>query len=289
MNDLFLAIEWNVNPEIVGIGGFSLRWYSLLFATGFILGYTIVKRMFEREQVPLEWLDSLLLYLIIGTILGARLGHCLFYDWDYFSQHPLEIFLPFKFGGEEGFRFTGFQGLASHGGAIGVILMLWLFSRRVSKKPLLWIMDRIAVPTALAGCFIRLGNLMNSEIVGNETDAAFGFIFRQLGEDFARHPVQLYESVSYLLIFFVLMYMYWRTDAGQKLGRLTGFFFVAIFSARFLLEYFKRSQGGLEEAVNNALTTGQILSIPFILVGLFLLLRPTKTIKPTKKMKVKTA
>lgn len=275
MDQLLLAIEWNVNPEIVGIGGFSLRWYSLLFASGFILGYMIVKRMFQRENVPLEWLDSLLLYLIIGTIIGARLGHCLFYDWDYFKDHIIEIFLPIKI--ENGsWSFTGFQGLASHGGAIGVILMLWLFSVRVSKKPLLWIMDRIAVPTALAGCFIRLGNLMNSEIVGNETDSPLGFVFKRLGEDFARHPVQLYEAISYLFIFLFLSFLYWKRNAGETLGRLIGWFFVTVFGARFLLEYLKKEQGGLEEAIDNVLSTGQILSIPFILVGLFFVLRPAK-------------
>ncbi len=275
-------IDWDVSPEIIGGAGFSLRWYSLLFAAGFFIGYLLVKRMFQSEKTPLEWLDSLLLYVVLATIIGARLGHCFFYDWEYFSQHPLEIILPVKF--EPAFRFTGFQGLASHGGAIGIITALWLWSRKVSKRPLLWILDRVAVPTALAGAFIRMGNLMNSEIVGKETEASWGFIFRRLGEDFARHPVQLYESISYLIIFFLLFFLYWRTNTKARLGRLFGVFMITVFGMRFVLEYFKKSQGGFETALGDALSTGQWLSIPFVLIGLFFLFRPTKTYTAPKAM-----
>ncbi|MEL6721302.1 MAG: prolipoprotein diacylglyceryl transferase, partial [Bacteroidota bacterium] len=215
-------IDWDVSEVI--IQGTPLRWYSLMFLAGFSIGFFMMKRFFTFEKAPIEWLDSLLMYMVLGTILGARLGHCLFYDWDYFSQHPLEILLPVKF--EPTFRFTGFQGLASHGGALGIILSLWIWSRKISKRPLLWILDRMVVPTALTGAFIRFGNLMNSEIVGKETDAPWGFIFRRLGEDFPRHPVQLYESISYLLIFFLLFFVYWKTDAKNKLGRIFGMFFV---------------------------------------------------------------
>jgi prolipoprotein diacylglyceryl transferase len=273
---MFLFINWDVSPEIVGIGGFSLRWYSLLFMLGFVIGYFIMKQFFQREKAPLIWLDSLLMYMIIATIIGARLGHCLFYDWEYFSEHPLEIFLPVKF--EPEFRFTGFQGLASHGGAIGIIIALWIWSKRISKLPLLWILDRMVIPTALGGAFIRLGNLMNSEITGKRTESNFGFIFKQLGEDFGRYPVQLYESVAYFAIFIFLMVLYWRTNLKDKLGRFFGVFLVTVFSARFALEYYKDSQGGwLEEVSNNALSTGQWLSIPFVLIGLFFILRPVKT------------
>jgi prolipoprotein diacylglyceryl transferase len=266
-------INWDVNPEIMQIGNFSLRWYSLLFAAGFFIGYLIVKSFFKNEKAPLEWLDSLLIYIVVATILGARLGHCLFYDWAYFSQHPLEILLPVKF--EPEFRFTGFQGLASHGGAIGIIIALWLWTRRISKVPVLWVMDRIVVPTALAGAFIRLGNLMNSEIIGKQTESSVGFVFKQLGEDFARHPVQLYESVSYFIIFILLYFLYWRTDMRNQLGRLFGIFMLTVFGMRFILEYFKDSQGGFESALG-IFSTGQWLSIPFILIGLFFLLRPAK-------------
>ncbi len=269
-------IDWNPSPEIISIGSFSLRWYSLCFVAGFGIGFFIMKSFFKRENIPYEWLDSLLMYLVLATIIGARLGHCLFYDWDYFSDHILEMFLPVKF--EPEFQFTGFLGLASHGGALGILVAMWLFSKRISKKPMLWILDRVLVPTALACFFIRIGNLMNSEIVGSKTDASWGFIFRQLGEDFARHPVQLYEAIAYFGIFWVLYYMYWKTDARKHLGRLFGMFFVLMFSARFVIEFFKRSQGGFESAFGNILSTGQLLSIPFILVGLFFLFRKTKTI-----------
>ncbi len=163
MQTLLLAIEWSVSPEIVQIGPLSLRWYGLLFALGFLIGLAIVKRMFLAEGAPEEWLDKCLMYIVIGTVLGARLGHVFFYDWDYYSQHLNEIPQVWK------------GGLASHGGAIGVMIALWLFSKNVSKKPILWILDKVAVPTALAGCFIRLGNLMNSEIIGTPSDAPSSF------------------------------------------------------------------------------------------------------------------
>ena len=273
---MFLFVNWEVSPEIVSIGNFSLRWYSLLFMSGFVIGYFIIKQFFQREKAPLIWLDSLLMYMIIATIIGARLGHCLFYDWEYFSEHPLEIFLPVKF--EPEFRFTGFQGLASHGGAIGIITALWIWSKRISKLPLLWILDRISVPTALGGAFIRLGNLMNSEIIGKQTTSSAGFVFKQLGEDFARYPVQLYESIAYFVIFIFLMFLYWRTNMRNQLGRLFGAFLITVFGARFALEYYKDSQGGwLEEISNNLFSTGQWLSIPFVLIGLYFFLRPVAT------------
>lgn len=262
-------IDWNVDGVV--IEGLPFRWYSLMFLIGFTIGYFIFKRFFERENVPIEWLDSLLMYMVIATIFGARIGHCLFYDWDYYSQHPLEIILPVQF---DPFKFTGFRGLASHGGAIGIIFALWIWSRKFSKQSVLWILDRMVVPTAMVGGLIRLGNLFNSEIVGEPTDQPWGFIFRQLGEDFPRHPVQLYESISYFLIFGLLMWMYWKTEARLKLGRLFGMFFLTVFGARFFLEYFKRSQGGFEDALGDILTTGQWLSIPFVLIGLYFTLRP---------------
>ncbi|MEM9990393.1 MAG: prolipoprotein diacylglyceryl transferase [Bacteroidota bacterium] len=272
-------IDWNPSPEIFSIGSFALRWYNLCFVAGFTIGFFIMKRFFERENLPVEWLDSLLMYLVLATIIGARLGHCLFYDWDYYSQHPLEMILPFKF--EPEVQFTGFLGLASHGGAIGILIAMWLFSKRIAKKPILWVLDRVLVPTALACSFIRIGNLMNSEIVGDRTEVAWGFIFRQLGEDFARHPVQLYESIAYFSIFWVLYYAYWKTKAYQQIGRLTGLFFVLMFSARFILEYFKRSQGGVAESIGEAISTGQLLSVPFVLVGIYLLARNPKDVNIT--------
>lgn len=262
-------IHWNPPISIFNLGGFEIRYYSLLFGMGFLIGYLIVKRMFAREHMPEEWLDKLLFYIFIGAIVGARLGHCIFYDWDYYSQHILEIFLPVEF--EPRFRITGFRGLASHGGAIGVIIALLLFNKRYSKKPWLWIFDRIVVPVALAGGFIRLGNLMNSEIIGKATDASWGFVFEQI-DLIPRHPVQLYESICYFILFGILIWMYWRTAAPKYQGRIFAVFLILLWGIRFVLEYFKKSQGGIEYAFNGILSTGQLLSIPFIILGFVLLI-----------------
>jgi len=266
----FLAIDWTVNPVLAQIGPFEIRWYSLLFATGFIIGYQIVKSMFKREGQPLEHLDPLLTYLVLGTIIGARLGHCIFYDWDYYQHHILEMLLPVQFQPE--FRFVGYKGLASHGGAVMIPFLLWLFAKRVAKKPFLWVMDRVMIPIALTGFFIRTGNVMNHEIIGKPSDAPWAFIFNQV-DTIARHPVQLYEALLYLLTFIILFWMYWKTEARKYTGRLFGWFLVLLWGARFITEPFKRSQGGLENSWNTALSTGQLLSIPLILLGVYLLFR----------------
>lgn len=264
MQMLLNYITWNPNPVIFELGPLAPRWYGLLFATGFLLGLFIVRRMFQEENAPEEWLDKAFIYIVLGAVIGARLGHVFFYDWDYYSEHLSEI--PKIWRG----------GLASHGGAIGIILALWIFSKRVSKKNIFWIMDKVVVPTALAGFFIRMGNLMNSEIVGTPTEASWGFIFVRLdGPDGpARHPVQIYEALSYLLSFVILYWVYWKTELRKKPGFMFGLFFILIWGFRFVWEYFKRSQGGLETAFNNALTTGQILSIPAVLIGLYFVFRP---------------
>lgn len=256
-----LAIEWSVSPEILQLGPISLRWYGLLFALGFLIGLFMVRKMFLAEGAPEEWLDKCFMYMVVGTVLGARLGHVFFYDWDYYSQHLSEIPQIWK------------GGLASHGGAMGIVIALWIFSRQISKKPLLWILDKVAVPTALAGCFIRLGNLMNSEILGKATDSDLAFIFTRV-DSTPRYPAQLFESVAYLLSFFVLYYVYWKTDRKEKPGYMLGLFLVLVFGSRFYIEYFKESQGGFETAFGNILSTGQLLSIPFVLVGLFFMFRP---------------
>lgn len=263
MYTLFLAIEWNASPEIVQIGPLSLRWYGLFFAASFMFGLFFVRKMFLKEGEPEEWLDKVFMYMVIGTIIGARLGHVFFYDWDYYSQHLSEI--PQVWRG----------GLASHGGALGIIISLWIFSKKVSKKSVLWILDRVAAPAALGGFFVRMGNLMNSEIIGIPSDAPWAFIFTSR-DVIPRHPVQLYEALSYLAIFAILYYTYWYTNKKEKSGYIIGQFFVFVFIARLFLEQFKQSQGGFESAVNNALSTGQLLSIPFILVGLYLMFRPEK-------------
>ncbi len=264
-------IDWNVDPELFRIGGFSLRYYGLLFVLAFLCGYKVEERIFKSEGLSIVWLDKLFIYVAVATVIGARLGHCIFYDWAYFSQHPLEMILPVRF--QPTFQFTGYQGLASHGAAIGIILGLWYYSKKVSKRPIFWILDRAVIPIALAGVFIRLGNLMNSEIVGQATTLPWGFRFIN-GAGIAdpltpRHPAQLYEAVCYLMSFGVLMYLYWRTRVKERLGFLFGMFLILIFTARFLIEFIKEVQEPWEEGM--VLNMGQWLSIPFVALGFFML------------------
>lgn len=264
-----LYINWNVNPEIFDIG-ISVRYYGLLFALAFIFGYKIEEKIFKSEGLPMSWLDKLWIYVAIATIVGARLGHCIFYDWTYYSAHPLEMILPVRFTPE--FKFTGYQGLASHGAAIGIIAGLWYYSKKVSKKSIFWILDRAVIPIALAGFFIRMGNLMNSEIVGLPTELPWGFRFVNSGLDhpeLPRHPAQLYEALCYLVSFFVLMYLYWKTSVKKRMGFIFGSFLILIFTARFVIEFVKEVQEPWE--ADMVLDMGQILSIPFILVGIFML------------------
>lgn len=295
MYTLLLYVDWNASPEILELGPLALRWYGLLFAAGFLAGLFIVKAMFKAEGEPEEWLDQIFMYMVIGAIVGARLGHVFFYDWDYYSEHLAEIPAVWK------------GGLASHGGAIGIIFALWIFARFKAKRSVLWVLDKVVVPTALAGCFIRLGNLMNSEIVGKPADIAWGFRFPRnevnlwercqacmdragarcvevaqnsagklcadLEQVPVRHPVQLYESISYLLVFFLLYWVYWKTDWRHYQGRIFGLFLLLVLGViRFVLEYFKTSQGGFESAFNLGLSTGQLLCIPFFLIGLYFVL-----------------
>lgn len=267
---LSLFIDWNVTPEIFNLGGISIRYYGLLFALAFILGYKVEEKMFKSEGLSQVWLDKLWIYVAIATIIGARLGHCLFYDWTYYSEHPLEMILPVRF--DPTFKFIGYQGLASHGAAIGIIAGLWYYSKKVSKKSILWILDRAVLPITLAGFFIRMGNLMNSEIIGLPTTMPWGFRFIHSGmEDpmTPRHPAQLYEAVCYLIGFGVLMYLYWRTNVKNKQGFLFGASLILIFTSRFIIEFVKENQEAFENGMT--LNMGQWLSIPFILLGIFML------------------
>lgn len=267
---LSLFVNWDVSPELFDLGGISIRYYGLLFAIAFILGYRVEEKMFKSEGLPSAWLDKLWLYVAVATIVGARLGHCIFYDWAYYSQHPLEMILPVRFVPD--FKFTGYQGLASHGAAIGIIAGLWYYSRKISKKSIFWILDRAVIPIALAGFFIRMGNLMNSEIVGLPTNVAWGFRFVNSGvenPELPRHPAQLYEAICYLASFFVLRHLYWRTEVKKRMGFIFGAFLILIFTARFIIEFVKEVQEPWEAGM--ALDMGQILSIPFICVGIFML------------------
>lgn len=267
---LTLFINWNVDPELVNLGGISIRYYGLLFALAFIFGYKVEERMFKSEGLSQVWLDKLWIYVAIATVIGARLGHCFFYDWAYYSQHPLEIILPVHF---HPFKFTGYQGLASHGAAIGIIAGLWYYSKKVSKRSIFWILDRAVIPIALAGFFIRMGNLMNSEIIGKVTEMPWGFRFVNASgiadPGTPRHPAQLYEAICYLASFGVLMYLYWRTRVKERMGFLFGMFLILIFTARFFIEFLKEPQEPWE--ADMMLNMGQWLSIPFVVVGIFML------------------
>ncbi|WP_457550983.1 prolipoprotein diacylglyceryl transferase [Desulfobacula sp.] len=269
MINILNSIHWNVDPAIFHLGPFSISWYGLFFASGFLLGYYILEKMFKREKNDPKWLDSLSFYMILATVIGARLGHVFFYGWDYYSQNPSEILKVWH------------GGLASHGGAVGILIAVFIYSKVVSKRSMLWALDRVAVPTALAGSFIRIGNLMNSEIYGVETTLPWGVIFERNGEIVPKHPTQIYEALAYLLVFGVLFFLYWRTNSRKKEGLLSGAFFVMIFGARFFIEFIKENQEAFE--ANMTLNMGQWLSIPLVLFGTFLVIRAIKN--PEKEYK----
>jgi prolipoprotein diacylglyceryl transferase len=268
---LFNAITWSPS-EGLDLGFFTLHYYSLMFLIAFGLGWYIMKSIFIREKISIEKLDSLFIYTVLATLIGARLGHVIFYDWDYFQNHLLEIFLPVRF--EPEFEFTGFRGLASHGAAIGIIIAMYLYRKRVLNKPVLWVLDRIVIPVASGAIFVRIGNFMNSEIIGKPTNSDYGVIFANLGETFPRHPAQLYESFCYLLIFILLWFLYWKTEKRHKVGYLFGLFLVLLWTVRFFVEFVKEAQ--VEERTTWLLNTGQWLSIPFIIAGLYFMYRPIK-------------
>lgn len=254
-----LYINWNVNPEIFRIGGFAVRWYGLLFASSFFFGYLILHKVFKKENINIKYLDELTTYMIIGTIAGARLGHCFFYEPQYYLQHPWKILMIWE------------GGLASHGAAIGIIVTILIFSY-VKKVSFLWVMDRVVIVVALSGFLIRMGNLMNSEIFGIPTSLAWGFRFPR-ASDFPeafvpRHPTQLYEGLSYLLIFLLLWWLYNKKEGKPPRGLLFGLFLILVFGVRFLIEFIKEPQEGFEKSM--ILNMGQLLSIPLIITGAIL-------------------
>jgi len=263
-------ISWDIDPEIIS-SPISIRYYGLLFATAFIAGYYLLQKMFKRDEVPNEWLDSVLMHTIIGTVAGARIGHCLFYDWAYFKDHILEIFLPVAF--EPELHFTGFQGLASHGAAIGIIIALYIWSRKVSKKNILWILDRVVVTVASGAFFIRMGNLMNSEIIGEPTTVPWAFIFKYV-DQLPRHPTQVYEGLAYLSIFIILAFLFWKKGWSDRQGGVFGLFLILLFGFRFCIEFMKENQVNFEDSMT--LNMGQWLSIPFVLIGSYFLVKSKK-------------
>jgi prolipoprotein diacylglyceryl transferase len=279
-----------------------------MFVVAFLGGLQIMKRIFKNENVSEEKLDTLFIYAVVSILVGARLGHVLFYDWDYYQNNLLEIILPFRLNP---FKFTGIAGLASHGAAIGVIIAMYLYHKKYPEIKLSWILDRVVLPVAFGAIFVRLGNLMNSEIIGKVTNSDYGFRFIQqhyrsyeaiqltkaktaqkaydaivnnpkfsalLEAVPLRHPAQLYESICYIFVFAILMYTYWKTDKKQKPFYIFGLFLVLLWSVRFVVEFYKKSQGGFEDSLGELLSTGQWLSIPFIIIGCYFMFRPTKQI-----------
>ena len=269
-----LVVHWHVDPAILHIGNFELRWYSLLFVSGFILGWFIFKWFFQREKIDTKLLDPLLYTLLICTIVGARLGHCLFYQPDYYLgswQGFWEIFMPWK------------GGLASHGGTIALILGMWWFANHYGKKhhfDFVWLLDHLAIAVAFAGAFIRFGNLFNSEIYGNVTDLPWGFVFELRGETEPKHPTQLYEGFTYLLLGFALIGLYWKKLDQMLRGQFIGIFLIVCFGSRFLIEFIKEPQVEFEQTM--VLNMGQLLSIPFILLGVFFLVWAWKKRMPAQ-------
>lgn len=278
-HDFLLQITWDVNPEIFRVGGFALRYYSLFFVLAFGFSYRILFNIHKQENISTEYLDKLTVYVFLGTLLGARLGQVLFYEFGYYKNHLLEIILPFRIDPVSGFEFTGFQGLASHGGAIGILIAIFLYSRKY-KQSFLWVTDKVAIVVPLAGFFIRLGNLFNSEIIGKPFLGSWAFIFSRV--DFVpRHPTQLYEAISYLIIFFILLAVYTIKGKTLNKGFLLGLFLVLVFSARFLLEFFKENQEAFESSL--PLNMGQMLSIPLIITGVSILYKTSKPNNGTAK------
>ena len=299
---------WNPS-EGIDLGFFIIRFYSLMFVIAFGLGWYIMKYIYIKENETLDKLDTLFIWTVIATLVGARLGHVFFYDWEYYRNHLIEILLPFRF--EPTFEFTGFQGLASHGAAISIIIAMYFYSSRIIKRPMLWMLDRIVIPVASGAIFVRLGNFFNSEIVGKVTDSPFGIRFVRdfyssrdavnatqiadtnkaydaivnnpqfsflLEKVPAKHPAQLYEAALYILVFAVLFLLYWKTKAKEKLGLLFGIFLILLWTVRFFVEYVKESQGGFEESLG-LFSTGQWLSLPFIFVGLYFVAMAEKPIE----------
>lgn len=312
----FLGITWNPDDTIFSLGVLQIKYYNLAWIVAFALGWYIMKRIFENEKKSMEKLDSLFIYTIVATMLGARLGHVFFYDWDYYKNHLVEILLPIRetadgalFGFIKGYEFTGFTGLASHGAAIGIIIGMYLLTRKYKDLKMLWVLDRVVIPVAIGAFFVRLGNFFNSEINGKIVDqnfflatkfvrdsddmpaaravaltgersvnAAYKAIEEQpkyaeiLNAIPYRHPAQLYEGLCYVVVFIILYYLYWKTPKKDQAGFLFGLFLILLWTIRFFVEFVKKSQGGFEDTLG-LLSTGQWLSLPFILLGLFFVFR----------------
>jgi phosphatidylglycerol---prolipoprotein diacylglyceryl transferase len=256
-------IHWNINPEIFSIFGISVRYYGVLFVTGLLICSYILQWIYRREDIPAQNLEKFIIYSLIGIIAGARLGHCLFYEPAYYFSHPLEMFLPIQELPDGGYKFTGYQGLASHGGTVGLIIAVIFYSYK-TKEPLVRLLDLIAIVAPLGACFIRLANLMNSEIIGIPASVPWAFIFEKV-DNLPRHPSQLYEALTYFMIFVFVFLLYLRKGDKLQKGMLFGVTVGLIFLARFFIEFVKEKQVPFENQMK--LDMGQLLSIPLILLG----------------------
>ena len=273
-------VTWMADPAIFTIGAREIRWYGLAFAIGFAIGYWIVEQMWKKEQLPPAWIDSLLIYTMLVTVIGARLGHCLFYAPDYYLANPVEILKIWE------------GGLASHGGTLGIIIAVYYYSKRVSHKSMLWTFDKLVVPTGLVAAMIRLGNLMNHEIYGHPTELPWGFRFIEnlhqwkAGAEpvfsLPSHPTQLYEATCYLITFVVCLWLYFRKEAWKQEGLIFGIFMILVFGSRFFVEFVKNDQEAFEAGM--LLNMGQLLSIPFVLLGCFCIWRAIRIHKSNNQI-----
>ena len=264
-----LFIHWNPDVVAFHLGPFAVRWYSLCWCIGLLSVYVLMHRMFREQKLKEEQFDPMFLYCFAGILIGARLGHCLFYEPGYFLAHPLEMFLPVKFAADGSWRFTGYEGLASHGGTIGLIAALWFFGRKVGLT-YLHVLDNVSIVTPITAMFIRLGNLMNSEIIGRPSDVPWAFVFERV-DQLPRHPGQLYEALCYCLFFFVGWWCYRRRPALVGTGFFFGLCIFLIFLSRIFIEYTKENQVAFEDGM--LFNMGQLLSVPFVLLGAYFICR----------------
>ena len=268
MNDFI--IEWAPNEKIFSLGPIAIHWYSMMFLLAFYIGFQILKKIYIQEKKNVALLDPFLVHMVLGTIIGARLGEVFFYNWEYFQNNLLEIFLPIKLN-DSGVDFIGFRGLSSHGATVGIIISIFIYKIRYKYDSVLWIFDRLVIAVAIGGMFVRIGNFFNSEIVGKFTNSDFGVVFLNRGDSLPRHPAQLYEAFGYLILFILLVFIYNKSKLSLKKGFIFGFFLLTLFTIRFVVEYVKESQGGIEKTLG-IISTGQWLSIPFIIIGILLMI-----------------
>ncbi|NER18582.1 prolipoprotein diacylglyceryl transferase [Spongiivirga citrea] len=280
-----LSFTWNPS-EGIDLGFYEIKYYSLMWVVAFAIGFYITKKIFNKEGRSADELDSLFIYSMVSIMVGARLGHVLFYQTELLWESPFEVFLPiskptgvgiFEFSK---YKFSGFRGLASHGAAIAMIIGMYYYSKKVIKKPLLWVLDRVVIPCAFGAIAIRLGNFFNSEMIGKPSGSEWGVIFAKI-DNVVRHPGQLYEAFGYVFVFATLMFLYWKKEAGKKLGTLFGTFLVMLMGVRFIVEYFKIEQVDGREDWVLGLNTGQLLSIPFVLIGIYFIVKANKKVATT--------